>query len=123
MHTLKDFSQLYTLVHSTSISGQSIFPPVMSLDSQSAASDKEKASQYLHSVLTTSFSALLSTNEMTLPLYSIDSVVFNELNVFKAIRSPDVWGYDGISPMILKHCAMALYQPLYHIFSLSLSPH
>ena len=30
-------------------------------------------------------------------------------------------GCDGISPKLLKHCAIALYQPLYHLFSLSIS--
>ena len=32
-------------------------------------------------------------------------------------------GCDGISSRLLKHCAMALYQPLYHLFTLSLSHH
>ena len=30
-------------------------------------------------------------------------------------------GYDGISPRLLKHCALPLCQPLLHLFSLSLS--
>ena len=63
---------------------------------------------------------------MTILLYSIDTVVFNEIDVFKALRSLDVskaMGYDSNSHTVLKHCAMALYQPLYHIFSLSLSQH
>ena len=54
----------------------------------------------------------------------IDNVTFNELDVFKALRSLDTskaMGCDGISPMVLKHFAMAIYQPLYHLFSLSLS--
>ena len=61
-----------------------------------------------------------------LPLYCllVDNVIFNKLDVFKALRSLDTlkaMGCDGISPMVLKHCAMAIYQPLYHLFSLSLS--
>ena len=32
-------------------------------------------------------------------------------------------GCDGISPKLLRHCALALYQPLYHLFSISLSQH
>ena len=46
--------------------------------------------------------------------------------VLKALRSLDVskaMGCDGICSGLLKHCAMALYQPLYHLFTLSLSPH
>ena len=119
-------SVVYSYIRS--ISGQSSLSAVMSLDSQSAASDKENTSlfsKYFHSVFTTRSSALPPTSEMTMPLYSIDTVVFNEIDVFKA-RSLDVskaMGYDSISPMVLKHCAMALYQPIYHIFSLSLSQH
>ena len=30
-------------------------------------------------------------------------------------------GCDGISPKLLKTCALSLYQPLHHLFSLSLS--
>ena len=61
---------------------------------------------------------------MTSPISFIDKVIFNELDVFKALRSLDTskaMDCDGISPMVLKHCAMAIYQPLYHPFYLSLS--
>ena len=30
-------------------------------------------------------------------------------------------GADNIGPKILKHCAVALYEPLHHLYSLSLS--
>ena len=32
-------------------------------------------------------------------------------------------GIDGISPKVLKHCALALFKPLHHLFLLSLSQH
>ena len=32
-------------------------------------------------------------------------------------------GIDGIGPKVLKHCALALYKPLHHLFLLSLSQH
>ena len=32
-------------------------------------------------------------------------------------------GIDGIGPRLLKHCALALYQPLHHLFTLSLVQH
>ena len=118
-------SAVYSYIRS--ISGQASLPAVMTLDNQSAASDMEKASlfnQYFHSVFTTSPPSLLPSTEMTSPISFIDNVTFNELDVFKALRSLDTskaMGCDGISPMVLKHCAMAIYQPLYHLFSLSLS--
>ena len=49
---------------------------------------------------------------------------FSELDVFRVLRSLDVskaMGCDGITPKILKHCALALYQPFRHLFSLSIS--
>ena len=48
----------------------------------------------------------------------------SELDVFEALSSLDVSkasGPDGICAKLLKHCAIALYQPLHYIFSLSLS--
>ena len=48
----------------------------------------------------------------------------SELDVFEALSSLDVSkasGPDGICAIILKHCAIALYQPFQYIFSLSLS--
>ena len=47
-----------------------------------------------------------------------------ELDVFRAFQSLEpskAMGCDGISPKLLKNCALALYQPLHHLFSLSLS--
>ena len=94
----------------------------MTLDSNSAASDKEKAilfNQYFHSVFSTSSFPLPSTRELTRPNSFIDAVSFNELDVFKGLRALDVskaMGCDGIGPMVLKHCAIALYQPFYHPF-------
>ena len=32
-------------------------------------------------------------------------------------------GIDGIGPRVLKFCAVALYQPIHHLFTLSLSQH
>ena len=48
------------------------------------------------------------------------------MDVFEALSSLDTskaCGADGISPKILKHCAVALYQPIHHLFMLSLSQH
>ena len=110
-----------------SITGQNSLPAVMTLDNQSAVSDEEKASlfnHYFHSVFTTSPFPLPPISEFTKPFSSIDAVIFNELDVFKALRSLDgskAMGCDDISPVVLKHCAIALYQPLYHLFSLSIS--
>ena len=47
-----------------------------------------------------------------------------ESDVYFALNSLDpskVMGIDDIGPKILKHCALALYQPVYHLFSMCLS--
>ena len=45
------------------------------------------------------------------------------MSLFKGLRALDAMDCDGIGPMVLKHCAIALYQPFYHLFSLSFSQH
>ena len=65
-------------------------------------------------------------SELAKPQTSISEIQFSELDVYDAFSSLDVSkaaGCDGISPKLLKHCALPLYQPLYHLFSLSLSQH
>ena len=57
---------------------------------------------------------------------NISDITISELDVYKALSSLDTTkasGCDGISVKLLKHCAIALYQPLYHLFSLSLCQH
>ena len=49
-----------------------------------------------------------------------------ELDVFITLVSVDPnksMDIDGIGPSLLKHCAVLLYQVLFHLFSLSLSQH
>ncbi|CAI7990631.1 Proline dehydrogenase 1, mitochondrial, partial [Geodia barretti] len=92
-----------------------------------AVSDLDKASlfnQYFYSVFTRSTFQLPSFSELKMPTSSLSDINFSELDVFRVLRSLDVskaMGCDGISPKILKHCALALYQPFHHLFSLSIS--
>ena len=37
-----------------------------------------------------------------------------------SLNTSKAMGCDGISPMLLKHCATALFQPLHHLFLLSI---
>ena len=46
--------------------------------------------------------------------------------MFDALSSLDsskAMGIDEVGPKILKHCALALYKPIHHLFLLSLSQH
>ena len=63
-------------------------------------------------------------NEMDMPSTTLSDICISELDVFRVLSSLDVTkakGCDGISPKLLKNCALSLYQPLHHLFSLSLS--
>ena len=65
-------------------------------------------------------------SELKRLLKYIGEIAITELDVFHVLRALDTSkavGCDGISPKVLKHCALALYQPLYHLFSLSLTQH
>ena len=107
-----------------SITGQNSLPAVMTLDNQFAVSDEEKASlfnHYFYSVFTTSSFPLPPISELTKPSSFIDAVIFNELDALRSLDGSKAMGCDDISPVVLKHCAIALYQPLYHLFPLSIS--
>ena len=109
------------------MSGLNALPSIMHLHNIAAATDNKKAylfNQYFHFVFTDSSFALPPFSELNHPHQFISHISISELDVFKALRALDVskaMGCDGISPKLLKHCAIALYQPLYHLFSLSIS--
>ena len=110
-----------------SISNPNVLPSTLHLDNTFAASDLDKASlfnKHFHSVFTRSSFQLPPIGELETPPSSLSDISISELDVFRALRSLDVSkakGCDGISPMLLNHCALALYQPLHHLFSQSLS--
>ena len=110
-----------------SISGQNSLPLTMYIHGTSAKSDRDKAhlfNQYFHSVFTTNSYPLPPINELPYPDSFIGSITISELDVLKALNSLDMskaMGCDGISSKILKHCALALFQPLHHLYCLSLS--
>ena len=94
-----------------------------------ADSDYHKAylfNQYFHSVFTKSSFELPPVSGLTAPQMNISEITISELDVYKALSSLDTTkasGCDGISAKLLKHCAIALYQTLHDLFSLSLCQH
>ena len=110
-----------------SISNQNVLPSTLYLDDTHAISDLEKASLfnfYFYSVFTRSTFQLPPLHELGLPESFISDVNICDSDVFNVLRSLDetkAMGYDGISPKLLKQCALSLYQPLHYLFSLSLS--
>ena len=97
------------------------------LDSRSATSDTGKAelfNTFFHSVFTSSSFSIPNASTLSLPSSCICTSRFSESEVFEALSTLDPTksnGCDGIGPKLLKHCALALYIPLHHLFSVSLS--
>jgi len=63
-------------------------------------------------------------NTIPCPSDYIDNIKFSEAEVFEVLTCLDpnkAIGIDMISPKILKYCAAALVQPVYHLFTLTLS--
>ena len=97
------------------------------LNSSSATSDTGKAelfNTFFHSVFTSSSFSLPNMSTLPLPSSCICTSRFSDSEVLDALSSLDPTkssGCDGIGPKLLKHCASALYIPLHHLFSVSLS--
>ena len=60
------------------------------------------------------------------PAIAINNTTISHLDVLKGLQSLDTsksMGIDGIGPKLLKSCAVALYVPIHHVFSLSITNH
>ena len=56
-------------------------------------------------------------------LSSFDFTVEDVYEILAGLDSSKAMGIDGIGPALLKSCALALYEPLFHLFRSSLSSH
>ena len=103
------------------VTGRNTIPVSVSYASTSATSDLEEA--YFHSVFTKSSFTLPPTNALPTPQNTCSNIVITEDEVFQELHSPDpskAAGCDKIGSKLLKHCALALYQPFHHLFCISL---
>ena len=111
------------------ITNQNAIPSAVTLGDRSAVSDYHRAclfNEFFYSIFTSSTFQLPPLSEMLTPLSNISDIDISELDVFNTLKSLDpskASGCDGISAKLLKKCAIALYQPLHHLFSLSLCQH
>jgi len=75
--------------------------------------------KYFYSVFSHSTYSLPNFEDMPSATMSLDSISISEEEVYDTLSSPDphkATGIDGISPTILKHCALA--KPLQYFFFL-----
>ena len=78
------------------------------------------------SSLTAPFISIPPVSLLPGPQSVLDDLLITESEVFQALSSLDpskAMGCGGIGPRLLKHCALAVYQPFRHLFCLSLSQH
>ena len=122
-----NMNMLYKYINS--VTHQDSIPSTIAYGSSTASSDHEKASlfnQFFHSVITQSPFILPHPEGLPMPNSRLSDISFSDLDVYSALTTLNpskAMGIDGIGPRILNHCALALYQPIHHLFSLSLSQH
>lgn len=112
--------------HIRSLSRHATLPNPMSLNSEVVSTPQEKAevfNKYFHSVLSKSSSDLPVLDSYCSHPDTLNSINIEVSEVYNAMASLDptkAMGIDNISPKILKYCALALCEPITHLFKLSL---
>ena len=79
---------------------------------------------FFHSVFTGSSFSLPDMSSLQLPPSCICTISLSVSEVLDALLSLDPTkssGCDGIGPKLIKHCALALYVPLHHLYSVSMT--
>ena len=117
-------NKIYAYIYS--LSSKHSLPPLMHFDSLSATTDSVKASlfnNYFYSIFTRSSFVLPTIGELPSVDSLISDISISDSDVYSELTKLDTskaMGIDNIGPKILKFCAPALYQPIHHLFSLSL---
>ena len=100
-------------------------PPTVHHSGESASSNNVKArlfNTYFCSVyMFSSYSSPVKCGSAKTSL--ADASVTEVYEELLALDTTKEKGYDGIGPLLLKHCALALYQPLCHLFVQSVMQH
>ena len=96
------------------------------LESTIATSDKDKATlfnNYFFSVFSSDSTVLPSSESLPPPTSSLGDIEISLSDVYSALTTLDACkavGPDGISPRVLKFCAVALCEPIHYLFFISL---
>ena len=108
------------------LSDQSQLPATMYFGSEEVSEDVDKANffnQFFHSVFN-DYSTLPSNEPSTIPADSLSSIsisIHDTWDVLVTLDSTKAMGYDGIPPLILKHAATELVDPIHYLFNLCIS--
>jgi len=115
--------------HVRNITKSAPIPSTVLYNSVSATQDIDKAdlfNKYFYSVFSQSSYSLPNFDQLPQTTMSIDSINITEEEVYCALSSLDphkATGIDGISPAILRNCAIVLTKPLHYLFSQSIRDH
>ena len=117
------------ILNTSGVSGHSSISPSVKLCSAFATSNLDKASlfnKYFYSIFTPSSFDLPPLDSLPTLSSILCDISISTSEVFKSLVSLDptkAMGIDCLCPPILKECAHILFQPLHHLFCLSLSSH
>ena len=101
----------------------------MYVGTTSACSNADIASlfnAYFNTTFTRAGSTSAPPSNVASSSSTLSDVVISKLDVYEALAALDTTkakGIDGIDPIHLKHCAVALYEFVYHLFSQCLLQH
>ena len=109
-----------------SITRHAPLPNLMFLDSRQASDPQQKAdlfNNYFYSVLTKSSDFHQCVSPPIVIETPLSNLNIDPTETYRALASLDAtkaMGIDEISPKVLKFCASALYEPVTHLFQLSI---
>ena len=119
-----DSSTIYKYVRN--FTGSNVIPQTIYLGNVCATTDSDKASlfnKYFHYIYSSVHCDLPSSFDSPQTSQMLGDISIQESEVYElliSLNTSKAMGCDGISPMLLKHCATALFQPLHHLFLLSI---
>ena len=120
-HNFKLFQYINSMTKSKAI------PSTIYYNATTASNNKDRATlfnQYFHSVFNQVNSDISEPDNLIPHPNPISHFEISEAEVYDALTQLDptkAIGLDGIGPKILRSCALSLYQPLSHLFNISLS--
>ena len=106
-----------------SITKSNCIPNSVVYENHSANLDIDKANlynKYFYSVFSQSTYSLPPVSQMPFTSAQLNFVEISEEEVYLTLTNLDphkAFGFDCISPAVLKHCAIALTKPLQYVFT------
>ena len=104
-------------------------PHTVTFGSSVATAEYEKVNlfnKFFHSVFTQSSFNIPPLDQLPQPHSTLSDITITECDVYEGLISLNAvkaMGIDSIGPKVLKHCALALFKPIHHLFAFSITKH